>query len=112
MQPGEPHNSVKVAYHYVDPRQDYSCTPDTINRDILPEEVESLRKMLCDRLPGLAQGEVALSATCMYTMTPDEHLYVHSTGGYIIYNIIIYILLYINNIYIIIMTIELICSHA
>lgn len=47
-------------------------TARTIRREIDPEEIDQLRRVLDRYLPG-ASGEVTRTLTCMYTMTPDEH---------------------------------------
>ena len=47
-------------------------TPQTIRREVWPEEVQMLRDVLDRYMPGAA-GPVLRTATCMYTMTPDEH---------------------------------------
>ena len=47
-------------------------TPQTIRRAVSPAEVQMLRAVLDRYLPGAA-GAVLRTATCMYTMTPDEH---------------------------------------
>lgn len=48
------------------------CTPETIRREVLPEEVAELQTVLNRYLPGAA-GRVLWTLTCMYTMTPDAH---------------------------------------
>jgi sarcosine oxidase len=47
-------------------------TPQTIRREVSPDEVQKLRDVLDSYMPG-AGGPVLRTATCMYTMTPDEH---------------------------------------
>jgi sarcosine oxidase len=49
-----------------------ACTPQTIRREIYPDEVETLRGVLDQYLPGAA-GRVLATLTCMYTNTPDLH---------------------------------------
>lgn len=48
------------------------CTPETIDRQVHPEEVEHISGHLCPRLPALP-GRLVKAATCMYTNTADEH---------------------------------------
>lgn len=49
-----------------------ACTPQTIRREINPEEIEELRMVLNRYMPGSA-GAVKWTLTCMYTNTPDRH---------------------------------------
>jgi sarcosine oxidase len=48
------------------------CTPQTIRRTVDEQEVAMLRAALNQYMPGSA-GRALKTATCMYTMTPDEH---------------------------------------
>lgn len=48
------------------------CTPDTITRDVAPNEIDMLRNLLDTYMPG-ASGPVIRTLTCMYTNTPDMH---------------------------------------
>jgi sarcosine oxidase len=59
---------VKVAVH----GSDSECTPDTIDRVIHGVDCGEVMRRLAPRFPAL-NGEVLKAATCMYTMTPDEH---------------------------------------
>lgn len=63
-----PHGGVKVAFHY----KGIACTPDTIDRTVHQEEIESMRAQLAGRLPAL-HSTCLETATCMYTNTPDKH---------------------------------------
>jgi sarcosine oxidase len=63
-----PEGGVKAAFHH----GGWLTTADTIERDVRPEEVMALRKVLSDRIPTLA-GACRDTAVCMYTNTPDEH---------------------------------------
>ncbi|MEY9968460.1 sarcosine oxidase [Streptacidiphilus sp. MAP12-16] len=49
-----------------------ACTPETIDRQVRPEEVERISRHLSPRLPTLP-GRLVKAATCMYTNTADEH---------------------------------------
>lgn len=49
-----------------------ATTPGTIERDVDPAEVETLRNVLDTYMPG-ASGPVLQTLTCMYTNTPDLH---------------------------------------
>lgn len=59
---------IKVAMHTGGDR----CTPDTIEREISDRDIEELRAQLSRFIPSL-NGSVVTAATCMYTLTPDEH---------------------------------------
>lgn len=68
-------NEVKVAHHM---RNDVrlmidDAKPENINRNVEEYDVNELREALSTRMPSL-NGAIANSTTCMYTMTPDEHL--------------------------------------
>ena len=65
-QPGT--KGVKVAIHTVGEL----CTPETINRQLTPNDTAHLQSLLASRIPALT-GPLVDSATCMYTLTPDEH---------------------------------------
>ncbi|MCL6442721.1 MAG: FAD-dependent oxidoreductase [Alicyclobacillus sp.] len=62
----------KVAFHH----GGEICTPETLDRQVKPEEVERMRDFLKRRIPGLADGTLLRSSTCMYTNTPDLHFVV------------------------------------
>ncbi len=66
-----PRGGVKVAFHNL-PWTDASCTPDTVDRAVHPDEIERLRATLRPRLPSLS-GPLLAAKTCLYTLTPDEH---------------------------------------
>ncbi len=59
---------VKVAMHTGGER----CTPETIERQISDRDIEELRAPLSRFIPSL-NGSLVAAATCMYTLTPDEH---------------------------------------
>ena len=62
-------DGVKIAEHAGgDP-----TTADTIRREIAPEEIEELRREFVARHMPAANGQVLLTGTCMYAMTPDTH---------------------------------------
>lgn len=63
------HGGVKVAFHHHGPL----VTPETIDRTVRPEEVAEVRGWLEGRMPALAGGRLLATATCMYTLTPDQH---------------------------------------
>jgi sarcosine oxidase len=48
------------------------CTPETVCRDIRPEDEQSIRSALAETLPSLL-GRLVGAETCLYTMTPDEN---------------------------------------
>lgn len=66
--PGGP-GGVKVAFHHHGPL----VTPETIDREVRPAEVAEVRGWLAERMPALAGGRLLATATCMYTLTPDQH---------------------------------------
>ena len=66
--PALPGEGVKLGRHDIGEL----CTPETIRREVDPEEVEALRMMLDEYMPG-ASGPVISTLTCMYTNTPDRH---------------------------------------
>lgn len=68
-------NEVKVAHHMKsDVRLQISgARPENINRNVEDFDVNELMETMSTRMPSLC-GEIANSTTCMYTMTPDEHL--------------------------------------
>ena len=63
-----PGRGAKVGFHYRGPDVD----PDTIDRTVSDDEVDELRSVLAERIPGLS-GRCLATSVCMYTMTPDEH---------------------------------------
>ncbi|MGQ0550911.1 MAG: N-methyl-L-tryptophan oxidase [Armatimonadota bacterium] len=60
---------VKLAEHAVG----HPTTADTIRREIAAGEIEGLRRDFVARYMPAANGDVAASGTCMYTMSPDTH---------------------------------------
>jgi|HigsolmetaAR202D_1030399.scaffolds.fasta_scaffold00430_8 sarcosine oxidase len=68
-QGGEP-GGLKVAFHT--PIRQSVCTPETIDRTVYPEEIAAMRALLAEFMPSL-NGELLSTATCMYTLTPDQH---------------------------------------
>jgi sarcosine oxidase len=63
-----PGNGAKVAFF----RRGRACTPDTIDREVHPEEVRTIAEHLSGVLPTLP-GEFLRASTCMYTNTADQH---------------------------------------
>ncbi|MCC6245356.1 MAG: N-methyl-L-tryptophan oxidase [Gemmatimonadaceae bacterium] len=61
-------DGLKVALHH----HGEVVHPDTVNRDVAPDEVESVREILARYMPD-ANGTWRHSAVCMYTNAPDEH---------------------------------------
>lgn len=47
--------------------------PEHVVREVKDWEVTAMRTILEDTMPTLG-GELKHTATCMYTMTPDQHL--------------------------------------
>ncbi len=48
------------------------CTPETARRDVAPDEVDAVRRLVRRFAPAL-DGPVLAAETCLYTMTPDGH---------------------------------------
>ncbi|RYM06711.1 N-methyl-L-tryptophan oxidase [Sporolactobacillus sp. THM7-7] len=48
------------------------CTPETIDRNVYTEEIQTLRDYLEQGLPSLS-GRFLEAKTCMYANTPDQH---------------------------------------
>jgi sarcosine oxidase len=51
------------------------CTAESVNRDVSAADIEEVRGYLKRFIPGLA-GECRRTATCLYTLTKDEHFIV------------------------------------
>ena len=68
---------VKAAIH--EPGE--PCTPETVRREVTPEEVGAIRRLLGRILPG-ADGRLLDAATCLYTMTPDGHFVIGRPPGH------------------------------
>ena len=66
----------KVGFHY----RTTPADPDAIDRDVGADEIETIRAILADRLPGLP-GRCRSAAVCMYTMTPDENFVIGHVPG-------------------------------
>jgi sarcosine oxidase len=61
-------SGLKVAIH--DPGT--PATPETIDRSVHQREIDTIRALTDRYLPGVF-GELIVTATCMYTNTPDGH---------------------------------------
>lgn len=66
-----PGGGVKVAMH----TGGDLCTPNSIDRNITSADEQELREQIASRLPSL-NGPLLRAASCMYTLTPDEHFVV------------------------------------
>ena len=71
MQGGSPIDAVKVALHIT---EGDICSPETIDRTVSSDEIHKIRSLLSSYIPSLGSGELVETATCLYTLTPDEHL--------------------------------------
>jgi sarcosine oxidase len=60
---------------------DETCTPSTIDRHIHSRDELAIRSAIRFRIPAL-NGEVSHAATCMYTMTSDEHFIIDMHPSY------------------------------
>jgi sarcosine oxidase len=49
-----------------------TCTPETVDRTVRPDDERRIRQRLATTLPSVA-GRLVHAETCLYTMTPDEH---------------------------------------
>jgi sarcosine oxidase len=67
---------MKVAFHngLVD------CDPATLNRAVLAHEVETIKGVISQFLPGLQDCPIT-SEVCLYTLTPDGHFYLGKRPG-------------------------------
>ena len=65
-----PPGGVKVAFYRTG--DEGTCTPETIDRSVHPEEIGRMRAALAACMPSL-NGELRATLTCMYTNTPDQH---------------------------------------
>jgi sarcosine oxidase len=65
---GDDAEGVKVAVH----GSTEHCTPESVCREVRPEDEQAIRERLAETLPSLA-GRLVRAETCLYTMTPDEH---------------------------------------
>ena len=70
VQDGPP-EGVKVAFFRTG--RGTRCTPQTIDRNLHPDEVATMREAIADVIPSLASGRLRATTTCMYTLTPDHH---------------------------------------
>ena len=61
-------NGVKVARHH----EGLPTTPDSVNREVDPEEIKSLHEIVRSFLPELA-GKALDAVVCLYTNMADEH---------------------------------------
>ncbi|GAB0102947.1 N-methyl-L-tryptophan oxidase [Nocardia sp. JMUB6875] len=59
---------VKTAFF----RKGIRCTPETIDRQVHPEEITEMRTRVRELLPALV-GRAIHTATCMYSNTADQH---------------------------------------
>src|SRR3989449_3426986 len=64
-------NGVKVAGHH----EGEIVNPDSIDRDVAPNEIETMRRIERKFLPG-ADGPLRSAVVCMYTNTPDHHFFI------------------------------------
>ena len=63
-----PDGGVKAAFF----RRGVVCTPETIDREVRPEEAAYAAERIGRLLPALP-GRLLSAATCMYTLTPDHN---------------------------------------
>ena len=63
-----PDGGVKAAFF----RRGQACTPETIDREVRPEEAETIAAHLRAFLPTMP-GRLRTAVACMYTTTPDQH---------------------------------------
>jgi sarcosine oxidase len=70
-------HGVKVGYHH----GGETGAPDSIRRDVSPNEADEARALL-DRLCPPAAGKVTASLVCLYTNTPDQHFLIDTHPGH------------------------------
>lgn len=63
-----PPGGVKVAFFYRGSLTD----PDLVDREVHPDEIAAMRASLVRFVPSL-DGPLLATATCLYTLTPDQH---------------------------------------
>jgi sarcosine oxidase len=63
-----PPGGVKVAFFY----RGHQADPDRVDRTVKPDEIAEMRSVLAQRIPSL-NGPLLETATCLYTLTPDQH---------------------------------------
>jgi sarcosine oxidase len=68
---------VKVARHH----EGDLVSPDSIQREVRPEEVEAMRTVVRQFLPD-ADGALRAAVVCMYTNTPDAHFLIDRHPAY------------------------------
>jgi sarcosine oxidase len=61
---------VKVSMHHGG--KNSHCTPDTVDRNVAEQEIETARQAITKRIPALS-GRCLRAVTCMYTNSPDGH---------------------------------------
>ena len=66
----------KVALHGRTATNDTTATADSLSREITPDDEETVRAVLRDLFPALADAPVRETATCFYTTTPDGHFWI------------------------------------
>jgi sarcosine oxidase len=64
---------VKAGVHH---SRDFVSKPGDVQRTVGPGEIDVLRQLLSQVLPGLARAKVCGTAVCLYTNTPDENFIV------------------------------------
>jgi len=57
------------------------CTAESLDREIHDRDITEIREQLATFIPSL-NGKLLHAATCMYTMTPDEHFIVSQHPEY------------------------------
>lgn len=75
-----PGGGVKVSFFRA-PGARGVCTPETIDRQVHPEEIARMRGYIAERIPDLNGGYLS-AKTCMYTNTPDEHFVIATHPEY------------------------------
>ena len=71
-----PASQLKVAFH----NELVDCDPLSLSREVLSEEVDKIRDVISQFLPGL-QGCPITSQVCIYTLTSDGHFYLGKRPG-------------------------------
>ena len=81
---GRTRDGVKVGADWIKVamfRGGQATTPETIDREVHPDEVAAMHDIVQPRMPDLP-GNLRNAKTCMYTNTPDEHFVIARHPGH------------------------------
>ena len=66
-------DGIKFAIHH----EGQTCDPDTVNRFVMQEEVQTMRDLIRTFVPD-ANGELRSTTVCLYTNLPDGHFLINA----------------------------------